>query len=109
MLYSPILSFLRLTILIPWITIITFFQFIVFCFFKRFFFVFYKFLFFGIRNILGIKLKISGKQESRKVLFISNHVSYLDIIILGSVVNAVFVAKSEIRNWPIINKLCILT
>ena len=108
MLYSPILSFLRLTILIPWITIITFFQFIVFCFFKRFFFVFYKFLFFGIRNILGIKLKISGKQESRKVLFISNHVSYLDIIILGSVVNAVFVAKSEIRNWPIINKLCIL-
>ena len=41
-------------------------------------------------------------------MFISNHISYLDIIILGSEVNAVFVAKSEIRNWPIINKLCML-
>ena len=32
----------------------------------------------------------------------------MDIIILGSLVNAVFVAKSDIRNWPIINKLCML-
>ena len=31
----------------------------------------------------------------------------MDIIILGSLVNAVFVV-SEIRNWPIINKLCML-
>ena len=93
MLYSPILSLLRLTILLPWITIISFCQFIVMCFSKRFFFVFYKFLFFGIRKIFGIKLKVSGEQEAKRVMFISNHISYLDIIILGSVVNAVFVAK----------------
>ena len=108
MLYSPILSFLRLIILIPWITIISFCQFIVFCFSKRFFFIFYKFLFLGIRKIFGIKLKVSGEQEKKRVMFISNHISYLDIIILGSLVNAVFVAKSEIKNWPIINKLCLL-
>ena len=94
--------------LIPWITILSFCQFIVFCFSKRFFFVFYRFLFFGIIKIFGIKLKVSGKQEAKKVMFISNHISYLDIVILGSVVNAVFVAKSEISNWPIINKLCLL-
>ena len=108
MLYSPILSFLKLIILIPWIITISFCQFIVFCFSKRFFFVFYKFLFFGIRKIFGIKLKVSGEQETKRVMFISNHISYLDIIILGSLVNAVFVAKSDIRNWPIINKLCML-
>ena len=108
MLYSPILSVLRLIMLVPWIIIISFCQFIVFCFSKRFFFVFYKFLFFGIRKIFGIKLKVSGEQEENRVMFISNHISYLDIVILGSLVNAVFVAKSEIRNWPIINKLCIL-
>jgi len=108
MLYSPILSFLRLIVLVPWITIISFCQFIVFCFSKRFFFVFYKFLFFGIRKIFGIKLNVCGEQKKKRVLFISNHISYLDIIILGSVVNGVFVAKSEIRNWPIINKLCLL-
>ena len=108
MLYSPILSFIRLIILVPWITIISFCQFFVVCFCQRFFFVFYKFLFFGIRKIFGIKLKVSGEQEQKKVMFISNHISYLDIIILGSLVNAVFVAKSEIRDWPIINKLCML-
>ena len=108
MLYSPILSFIRLIILVPWIAIISFFQFLVVCFFKRFFFVFYKLLFFGIRKIFGIKLKVSGEQEAKRVMFISNHISYLDIIILGSLVNAVFVAKSEIRDWPIINKLCML-
>ena len=108
MLYSPILSLIRIIILVPWITTISFCQFIVFCFSQRFFFVFYKFLFFGIRKIFGIKLKVSGEQEAKRVMFISNHISYLDIVILGSVVNAVFVAKSEIRNWPIINKLCIL-
>ena len=108
MLYSPILSFLKLVILIPWIITISFCQFIAFCFTKRFFFVFYNFLFFGIRKIFGIKLKVSGEQEAKRVMFISNHISYLDIIILGSLVNAIFVAKSEIRNWPIINKLCML-
>ena len=108
MLYSPILSFLKLMILVPWIITISFFQFIAFCFTKRFFFVFYNFLFFGIRKIFEIKLKVSGEQETKRVMFISNHISYLDIIILGSLVNAVFVAKSDIRNWPIINKLCLL-
>ena len=108
MLYSPLLSFLRLIILVPWITVISFCQFVVLCCCKRFFFVFYKFLFLGIRKIFGIKLKVSGEQEEKRVMFISNHISYLDIIILGSEVNAVFVAKSEIRNWPIINKLCML-
>ena len=108
MLYSPILSFIRLIILVPWITIISFCQFLVVCFCQRFFFVFYKLLFLGIRKIFGIKLKVSGEQEAKRVMFISNHISYLDIIILGSLVNAIFVAKSEIRNWPIINKLCML-
>ena len=108
MLYSPILSFIRLIILVPWITIISFCQFLVVCLCQRFFFVFYKLLFFGIRKIFGIKLKVSGEKEAKRVMFISNHISYLDIIILGSLVNAIFVAKSEIRNWPIINKLCML-
>ena len=44
--------------------------------------------------------------EKRRTLFVSNHISYLDIIVYGSLINTVFVAKSEIKKWPIINKLC---
>ncbi len=65
-------------------------------------------MFFGLTKIFGIKINAIGNPKKKKVLFISNHISYLDIIILGSVVDAIFVAKSEIKNWPIINKLCLI-
>tara|TARA_B100000900_G_C20586068_1_gene719599 strand:- start:1792 stop:2547 length:756 start_codon:yes stop_codon:yes gene_type:complete len=75
---------------------------------RRFFFTFYKFLFSGLIRIFGLKITFFGNPNKKKVLFVSNHISYLDIIILGSAVNAIFVAKSEIKNWPVINKLCAL-
>ena len=41
----------------------------------------------------------------KKILYVSNHVSYLDIFILGSMTKGLFVAKSEIKSWPLINKI----
>lgn len=37
----------------------------------------------------------------KPVLFVVNHASYLDIIVLGSLLQANFVAKSEVAGWPI--------
>ena len=108
MLYSPLLSFLRFIICIPWITIVGFLQFINLVFFKKHFFFFYKIFFLGLRKIFGLKINLSGSPKMKKVLFISNHISYLDILILGSLINAVFVAKADIKKWPIINKLCFI-
>ncbi len=108
MLYSPILSFFKLIVLVIWTTCISFLQAITSSISDKFFFFFYSLLFSGLTKIFGVKLKKSGEQKEKKVLFVSNHISYLDILILGSVVRGVFVAKSEIRNWPIINKLCLL-
>ncbi len=108
MLYSPILSILRLIILIPWIILITIMHIILCTISRRFFFVCYKILFLGLTKIFGIKVKLTGVSKQKKVLYISNHISYLDIIILGSAVDAIFVAKSEIKKWPFINKLCAL-
>jgi 1-acyl-sn-glycerol-3-phosphate acyltransferase len=34
-------------------------------------------------------------------LLVSNHLSYLDILILAALTPARFVAKSEVRNWPV--------
>ena len=34
-------------------------------------------------------------------MFVANHVSYLDIPVLGFCVDVVFVAKQEVKNWPI--------
>ena len=106
MLYSPILSTLRLAILIPWILFISSIHLIISLISKRFFSFFFSLFFKGIINIIGVKVNVSGLQEKRKTLFVSNHISYLDIIVYGSLINTVFVAKSEIKKWPIINKLC---
>ena len=48
---------------------------------------------------MGIRTKVSGKLPARGLL-VSNHLSYLDILIIGSIVPCFFVAKSEISQWP---------
>ena len=42
----------------------------------------------------------SARQKSRPVIYLCNHMSYLDIIVLGSVIDGCFVAKSEVAKWP---------
>jgi 1-acyl-sn-glycerol-3-phosphate acyltransferase len=39
------------------------------------------------------------------VLVVSNHVSWLDIVVLGGLVPLSFVAKSEVAGWPVIGTL----
>ncbi len=57
-------------------------------------------------RITGINLAVFGKMtQERPVLFVANHVSYLDILVLGSLIEAIFVAKSEVAGWPGINIL----
>jgi 1-acyl-sn-glycerol-3-phosphate acyltransferase len=38
-------------------------------------------------------------------LLVSNHLSYLDILVIASITPAVFVSKSEVRQWPVIGWL----
>lgn len=51
--------------------------------------------------IMGLKVRVVGAPATaRPVLFVSNHVSYLDIPVLGSISPVSFVAKSEVAQWP---------
>lgn len=55
----------------------------------------------GCCAIAGLRIRVHGIPEGgRPTLFVANHVSYLDIVILGSLVDAAFVAKSEVDGWP---------
>lgn len=49
---------------------------------------------------LGIELATRGRAPGRGLL-IANHLSYLDILVLSATSPAVFVAKSEVRSWPV--------
>tara|TARA_B100001179_G_C18593522_1_gene405929 strand:- start:1377 stop:1943 length:567 start_codon:yes stop_codon:yes gene_type:complete len=47
-------------------------------------------------------------MQSASCLYVSNHISYLDIPVIGSVLKASFVAKEEVRNWPVFGFLSTL-
>jgi lyso-ornithine lipid O-acyltransferase len=53
-------------------------------------------------RIMGIRIHIVGRpSEDRPMLILSNHVSWIDIIALGSVTPLSFVAKAEVAGWPV--------
>lgn len=56
--------------------------------------------------ILGVRIRKTGAAPLKQGCFIvANHCSYLDILVLGSVTPAVFVAKKEVASWFLIGGL----
>lgn len=52
--------------------------------------------------LIGVRINQVGERTRESpVLILSNHASWLDIIVLGAVAPVVFVAKSEVANWPV--------
>ncbi len=60
--------------------------------------------------ICGLEVVVRGEPEpGRAVMFAANHVSYLDIPVLGAVLDARFVAKSDVAGWPLFGLLARLS
>lgn len=57
-----------------------------------------------ILEIIEIEIEIRGKipDETQPVLFVGNHVSYVDIPLLMASVPVVFVSKEEVSKWLVI-------
>jgi 1-acyl-sn-glycerol-3-phosphate acyltransferase len=57
----------------------------------------------ALRALLRIKVRVNGEPvRGRAVLFVSNHISWVDIVVIGSIQPVAFVAKSEVRKWPLV-------
>ncbi|HUJ02249.1 MAG TPA: lysophospholipid acyltransferase family protein, partial [Rhizomicrobium sp.] len=57
-------------------------------------------------RLFGIRIKVIGKPVAdRGVLMVSNHCSWLDPVVLSAVSPASFVAKSEVKTWPLFSTL----
>lgn len=60
----------------------------------------------GCCHIIGLDVVRSGNiSETEPTLFVSNHISYLDITVLASLVRLSFIAKSEVATWPLFGLL----
>ena len=60
-------------------------------------------------HIFNVRIEIGHDDPLhtlRNGLIVTNHISWLDVFVLNSVVPMRFVAKSEVRRWPVIGWLC---
>jgi 1-acyl-sn-glycerol-3-phosphate acyltransferase len=63
----------------------------------------------GLARALGIRIICHGRPaRPSRVLFVSNHVSWADIPVLGARIRAAFVAKSEVGGWGMVGWLATL-
>jgi len=53
-----------------------------------------------VLRVLNAEVRSAGPIPSRGLL-VSNHLSYLDILALSSLTPSIFVAKREVKGWPI--------
>lgn len=64
---------------------------------------FARFYFRTMCRLIGLKLRVLGTAANApRTLYVSNHTSWLDILVLGATVDARFVSKAEVAEWPLI-------
>ena len=63
----------------------------------------------GLCRILGMDCRVIGTVPRAPFLLVTNHLSYLDILLLFTCVDGVFIAKRDMRSWPVLGLLAQLT
>jgi 1-acyl-sn-glycerol-3-phosphate acyltransferase len=62
-----------------------------------------------IARLLGIRVQvIGGLSAERPLLIVSNHSSWADIVILSAIAEVSFIAKSEVKSWPLFGLFAVL-
>ncbi|NGM85725.1 1-acyl-sn-glycerol-3-phosphate acyltransferase [Parapusillimonas sp. SGNA-6] len=60
----------------------------------------------GLMRLCGVRIRTRGEPRlDGPVLWVANHVSWIDIFVLNSVRPTTFIAKSDIRHWPVLGWL----
>ena len=58
-----------------------------------------------VLRLLGVHTVVEGTAPARPFLLVSNHLGYLDIVAYAASLPTRFVAKQEVREWPVIGFL----
>lgn len=59
----------------------------------------------SVARVLALEVRCAQSLGAGGCLLVANHVSYLDVVVLASVLRCGFVAKSEVARWPVIGFL----
>ena len=58
-------------------------------------------------KIFQVRVQVSGEKlsQDQAVILLSNHVSYLDIMVLSALTSGRFVSRADLANWPFLGYL----
>jgi 1-acyl-sn-glycerol-3-phosphate acyltransferase len=60
----------------------------------------------AVARLLGMKVKVSGHpRKDGACLYVANHISWLDIVVLSAIAPMSFIAKKEVAGWPLFGTL----
>jgi 1-acyl-sn-glycerol-3-phosphate acyltransferase len=59
----------------------------------------------GLCRIVRLEMAVEGTPPPPPFFLVSNHLSYVDIVVLLAQLDGVFVAKRELDRWPIVGYL----
>ena len=56
----------------------------------------------GIAVLVGMRIHVEGTPPPPPFVLVTNHLSYFDVILLQTQLQATFVSKAEVKTWPLI-------
>ena len=56
-------------------------------------------------RILGVRLHVQGTPPVPPFLLVSNHLSYLDVLVLAAIARPVFISRGDVADWPFAGRL----
>jgi 1-acyl-sn-glycerol-3-phosphate acyltransferase len=65
----------------------------------------------GFCRLLGLRVQVIGHsaaapgRAARRMVFVSNHSSWLDIAVLGGRLEGCFVSKADVKGWPLVSTI----
>ena len=55
-----------------------------------------------VARTIGMRIDVTGEAPRAPFILVSNHLSYVDVILIGSQTRSVFVSKAEVEDWPLV-------
>lgn len=59
----------------------------------------------ALNRVVGLRVGVVCQPLRPPALIVANHISWLDVAALASVLPASFVAKADVRRWPLLGRL----
>lgn len=63
----------------------------------------------GLLRAMGFEIEVRGVPPRKPFFLVCNHLSYVDILVLGSRLGSTFISKHELASWPVLGHLARVT